>query len=129
MIIPLHQEDLNRLIQARLAFRESALARSSKIPEQVSNLQTSEIRKLIHQTRRQAAFEANMSAFEAQKAVLQKKYPENSYVAMSRCIPVVMGDNRREVAIEFYDEYGPQPVYVGRLGEDLEVISLSPHLI
>ncbi len=120
MLMELHPED-----QAYLC---ALLEDSIRNPQQIDTPSLDFVRNKSPR-RRRAGFEANGIRFDLRKTELRKRYPEGTYVAMWRGVPVVVGDNSGEVADEFYEQYGQQVVYVGKLSDEPDVAEMvSPTL-
>jgi len=69
-------------------------------------------------------FRTQQRSFYAQRKRLMEEHPESLYVAICHGKPVVFGQTSIDVAVDFYEKFGDQPVYVGKLADqqDEEVI-------
>lgn len=113
MIRELHPEDLAYLIVCLEEERKNPREMKTDLPQRSEH------------KRRMAGFEANKIYFEIRKQELMKRYPKGTYIAIWKGLPVIVGDKSGEVIDEFYKQYGKQPVYVGKLSDELDIVEMS----
>ena len=110
MLMELHPTDKANLC---------ALLTDSVINTSQRKTPTLDILEGASRNKRMREFEANQMRFEVMKKELMEKYPRDAHVAVSKGMPVIVGDEFGEVADECYRIYGKEIViYIGRLSDE-----------